>query len=644
MATRDQLGTDAILTDAQKQYNKEHRMDNAKKSANAVKEKMNAIAEKESERYNAHPVLHPMRNMLIMKGVQYGAPAAISAAAVTAPVVYVNHRMNKNFKQEFNGMGMMKYAKEYKKGYKKAVKAGNMAFETDKDFGLTEMKFGEYTGIKLQKDSENWRTTVLSWFDADDEAQRLNDRDNDIRRHEAHMAFEREKAEEEMRRRKEEMRKMAIPMMASEFFRNPMIIRHLAGLNSNAAPNMAGYENDFFNNAAPFTQAEAMPQENTAKPQSAPVMKDVTPNQADTTEPIIYGNAPEAKPLLGAGNQVVSPLPEFCDDYQVVQMSPQVLEAYTSMQGEFAQNSPLYAQAALRQRTDWYGLPDGTLVEDLQTLQSAMYLQYMMANMADGSITTMNDMEWYQNRFTDHWTEFEQTALMPKYGDRIKAFYESKNKTPSKAEQIMIDSNEHKYQAIERGTEPKIAIESARKESSVGLGRYAAKTIADVFAEAAARHQFEEKETIPVAIEQKGKAIALPDNSMKENEMPVVAVNSLPEKTNDMPVVSVNALPDKSGGMPVVIRPNEAKVEDKDKSVVVEAGEDETTDDKVETTKVGSEKKKEHRKVPAGIAAIASEARNLDKASNYVDAVRNRDEMKDVPAVNEVTKDSGMQM
>ena len=298
----------------------------------------------------------------------------------------------------------------------------------------------------------------------------------------------------------------------------------------------------------------------------------------------------------------------------------------------------------MRQRTDWYGLPDGTLVEDLQTLQSAMYLQYMMANMADGSITTMNDMEWYQNRFTDHWTEFEQTALMPKYGDRIKAFYESKNKTPSKAEQIMIDSNEHKYQAIERGTEPKIAIESARKESSVGLGRYAAKTIADVFAEAAARHQFEEKATMPVTIEQKGEAIALPDNSIKENEMPVVAVNSLPEKTNDMPVVSVNALPDKSGGMPVVIRPNEATVEDKDKSVVVEAGEDETTDDKIETTKVGSEKKKEHRKVPAGIAAIASEARNLDKASNYVDAVRNRDEMKDVPAVNEATKESGMQM
>lgn len=643
-----------LLSEAEKKNKKEHRFDTAKKNAGIIREKMNQLSERESEKYAEHPILHPLKRQLQLRAAVYGISHGVQAGAVLLPVALVNHRMNKNFKKEF-GMGMLRYAHTYNKEYKKAMKKAFRASEFDSDFALVERKYGEFTGIKMQKETENWRTTVCEWFDCDEGAERLNQRDNDMRMHMAHEQDMLEKQLEMEKKREAEMRRMLLPMAIADYFRNPQVIKHWGNIDENGHPlfvtpieqKAANYDDNFFNAGNPMTASANEGGEttdrnwnNNERPFENPVPNGPTPSPSPTSG----GNAQlltaKEVPLLGEHSEVIGPIPDN-DDYVLVNISPDVLEAYTMMQQDLAVNSPMYEAAILRGRTHWKDLPNGVLYKDIQTLQQGAYTDYMMANIADGSILDMEDLQWYSGKFDEHWADFEQTQLLPEYGDRLNA-YLLEQRAPSKSEQIMIDANENKFKAIEKGVEPSVAIEGAKKESAVVLTEYRQEALNNLIKNTInQRRDKRERDALPVAEEV--AVVGIPDKTAGElnhdKEVKTAEAIALPGPVEDK---TVKDKVDKE----TTEKAEEKKVEAPSTEVktvvstpVVEAGADEVP--VVTTTTSGTikkDEKKNHRKVPAGMKAIEAEARNLDRAENYVDAVRNRNDMKQVPVAEESDK------
>lgn len=471
MAKEPVMGAE-VLRESE-EYEKSQRVqrivEEAKAKAQKAREKIQARKERHEQEILEHPYKTGVKDAMRYQGMYYGAMGVrggtlFAGAAALPAVALVNHKLNKNFKNEF-GMGFMQYGVHNAIGYGKAMKSSVFATETDKDYALQERRYSNYSGIKFQKHSENARTTILSWFGMDEEADQLNQRDEKFREQE----YEHAKRLEEMEKRaKEEMKRrhaMMLPNAVSAYFMNPMVARYWAAKMEQPSK----LRPDEHNEAEKFFDAESAPESvyegsvederfhgserhRTSEDDYIPgEYKDVTPR-----EPNMYNGYP----ALPVGDS---------DDYSMANMDSEVLDTYISMQKEFCENTPAYEVALMNSRKKWKGVSNEAMVEQMQQLQSGAYMNYMMAGIANGDIVTVDDLNAHREMFDKQWAEFENDKLMPMYGDRIRAYMAEKNHTPNKADNVLISANERKIAEMRAGKVKALAIEDAKKSAAKGL-------------------------------------------------------------------------------------------------------------------------------------------------------------------------------
>ena len=595
------------IKNAEESYKHNHKFDKAKEAAQRVKDRTAKMVKKESDAVKEHPIRQPIK-----RGLQYvGLKTGIAAIPTVGSFALVTHGVNKQFKKEY-GSGMISYSFHNAIDYTKSVHGSIFASETDRDYALKERKFANHSGIKFQKTSENARTTVLSWFGLEEEAASLNQRDEQRRMEEAHHAEMEEMRRKHELEREKMMRSQMLPMAVAEYFRNPMVARYWANRMQNPPNVLKDSDSDGFfdtdkersSHIGDNDKPKARSMNHNESPETKSAGAD---NEFHDDEPI-DGEwtvvEPDDKPTPMYQGLPMCPVDDT-DTYTLANLDPEVLDEYMAMQEEFAANIPSYEVAIMNSRKGWKDIPDATMVEQMKTLQNGAYLNYMMASVADGSIMTAEDIENHRDIFNKQWAEFENDKLMPMYGDRIRAYMAEKNHEPTKSDTIMIEANERKIERIKSGVDKDVATLDAKKEASKNLEVNAQENVRELNGNALTTQQIldakQNDQHIVLPEEAQGKFDWFPDVGAKSNVQ------------NPAPVVE-------EPGMPVTYEGAEQTVEESEMTVT-------SAEDKSVSTK-------KHRKVPSNIAAIEAEARNLDSADNYLTAVRNRDNMQDIPSGN----------